>query len=167
MSTCRLNANFYPEVGETGVGEQDLTLSLAPQVSERQSALDRLEKCAEVKEAVEAELYGKFKLILNEKKAKIRRLMEQLSSLSDRNRALEGVVATTVGKPMEGDTPGIRSGDDTDDEVITGDSPGPKTPPTRPVESLLGGASEVVSPPVKRRRRQGTTKPTGQPEIPR
>ncbi len=116
-----------------------------------------------LKEEVEAELYGKFKLVLNEKKAKIRRLMDQLSSLSDRTKALEGTAAR-----VSPDTARDHHGADTDDEMVAKEeSPRPKTPPPKPVESLLGGSSEVVSPPVKRRRRQGTTKPTGQPEIPR
>ncbi|XP_063996166.1 DNA repair protein XRCC4 isoform X2 [Pogoniulus pusillus] len=43
----------------------------------------RLEKCVEAKEELEADLYGRFVLVLNEKKAKIRNLQKLLSEAKE------------------------------------------------------------------------------------
>lgn len=57
-------------------------------VVERQVAIDSLQACASVQKKVEDELYGKFKLILNEKKSKIRKLMESNSHLQEQNEEM-------------------------------------------------------------------------------
>ena len=144
-------------------------------VSERQAALSRLEKCARIKEEVEGELFSKFKVVLNEKKAKIRQLMEQLRALSDQNKSLQLQVSSQAGRAMpsssatdEGDT---HHGEhrETDDEMAES-TPSPKQPSSShpmATSSLLGEGQEVVSPPVKRRRRQTRKKGGGEPEIPR
>nr|XP_002740516.2 PREDICTED: DNA repair protein XRCC4-like [Saccoglossus kowalevskii] len=48
---------------------------------ERASALKRLEKCVEQKEAMENDLYGKFQVTINDKKAKIRHLTSELDKV--------------------------------------------------------------------------------------
>jgi hypothetical protein len=53
--------------------------------SERQTALDDLQASSMELDTIESELHGKFKLVLNEKKAKIRKLMESKSYLADQN----------------------------------------------------------------------------------
>ena len=57
--------------------------------SEHQGALSRLEKCTNLQEDIEKDLFGKFKVILNEKKAKIRQLMERLSTVSEQLKSLQ------------------------------------------------------------------------------
>ena len=141
--------------------------------NERRGALNRLEKYVNIKEDVENDLYGKFKLVLNEKKAKIRRLMDQL--LAEKNKSLHEEVRNdrSASRDLPEKTPPVEEGGDGTDDEICDDltpPPRPKRPPsgsTRAVESLLGGDVEVVSPPVRRRKRQGTKKATKQPDIPR
>ena len=154
---------------------EDLEREKSRLASERQVALSLLDKCANLKEELEGELYGKFKIVLNEKKAKIRRLMEQLETLSDQNKSLQLQVSSHVGGGIpsssaadEGDAH-RRESRETDDEMA-GDTPSPKqpsSPPPMASSSLLGEGQEVVSPPVKRRRRQTRKKGGGEPEIPR
>ena len=128
-------------------------------LNERQAALSRLEKCVNIKEEVEGELFGKFKVVLNEKKAKIRQLMEQNKSLRVQ-RTLPSSSATDEGDTLYGESR------ETDDEMAES-TWSPKQPssshPTA-TSSLLGEGQEVVSP-VKRRRRQ-TRKKGGEPETP-
>lgn len=159
--------------------------------SERQGALARLEKCANLQEDIEKDLFGKFKVVLNEKKAKIRRLMEQLNSVSEQLHNLQQTSKTVVSQPSatnKEDTkedPGNQSENGTDDEMAHSPSPigteqqpprGSPAPATtgQPMESLLGDPSErtISSPPVKRRKRNEGVRPTskvkGQPvELPR
>ncbi|XP_070565466.1 DNA repair protein XRCC4-like isoform X1 [Ptychodera flava] len=47
--------------------------------AERGKALKRLEKCVELKENMEKDLYGKFQVLVNDKKAKIRQLKEEVT----------------------------------------------------------------------------------------
>lgn len=171
--------DYQQEVGDL----QKEKLRLA---SERQGALARLEKCANLQEDIEKDLFGKFSVVLNEKKAKIRRMMDQLSSLSEQLNALQqsnkATVATLV-PATSGDAPSNQSDDATDDEMVHSPSPvtteqrsklSPASTPSMPMESLLGDPREkaISSPPVKRRKRNVGTKPTskvkGQPvELPR
>lgn len=164
--------------------------------SERQGALTRLESCANLQQDIEKDLFGKFKVVLNEKKAKIRRLMEQLTNVSTQLSQLQQSVKQSASKqdapPGTGDggtekRRGRRgsqdSDDETDDEMVHSPSPmvtaghalstpPPPGGPGLPVESLLGDPNEreISSPPVKRRKRNvgATSKVKGQPvELPR
>ena len=159
--------------------------------SERQGALARLEKCSNLQDEIEKDLFGKFKVVLNEKKAKIRRLMEQFSSVSEQLHNLQQSGKTVVSQPQaisedtkEEEDPSNQSENGTDDEMAHSpspvatkqqprSSPAPATP-GKPMESLLGDPSErtISSPPVKRRKRNAGVRPTskvkGQPvELPR
>lgn len=161
--------------------------------SERQGALSRLEKCANLQDDIEKDLYGRFKVVLNEKKAKIRRLMEQLRTISSQLQQTTQH-QSAVNKPSIADgsaekdkEKGDSSHDETDDEIEHSPSPmsteGPAHPSTPPhpsgsrltMESLLGDPDEkeISSPPVKRRKRnvggeRAASKVKGQPfELPR
>ena len=124
--------------------------------NERTAVLQRLEKCVNLKEEIECDLYGKFKLILNEKKAKVRRLMESLNRASS-NQVTEKRTHSTAAVPP--------STDSTDDEVSESDSNN-VTSHTPSPKSKVGGAfkgadsllkddwqPEITSPPAKRRKR--------------
>lgn len=128
---------------------------------ERQSVLDRQEKFVSLKEDIERDLYGKFKLVLNEKKAKIRRLMDQLSEHNRTLQPQDGSSGHQKTQSSEKD-PGNYSSD----ETVT-PSPLPKLAEHERPEPLLGELQETLSPPVKRRRKQEGRRAVGQPEIPR
>lgn len=49
----------------------------------------RFEKCVSAKEAVESDLYNRFILVLNEKKAKIRSLNKLLNEVQEREKNIE------------------------------------------------------------------------------
>ena len=57
-------------------------------IVERQVAIDGLQACSSMQKKIEDELYGKFKLILNEKKSKIRKLTESNAHLQDQNEEM-------------------------------------------------------------------------------
>jgi hypothetical protein len=121
---------------------------------ERDHALMRLRETVNIKEEVEADLYGKFVLYANAKKAKIRSLAEALATLS----ASKGG-ATKSEKHTHRPTAAVES----DEEYNTRESTPPKSPspkpdpPAVPQESILGDnqwLEEPVAPPTKRRKRQ-------------
>lgn len=131
---------------------------------ERQTALDRLESCSSELEAIESELHGKFKLILNEKKAKIRKLIESKAYLVDQNEEMQRQI-------WEMRTGGVQPAS-TESEIEKQNheiSTKEENPPNYPssVESLLSDAPcKPHSPPPTKRRllNKGTKK--GQTEIP-
>ena len=93
---------------------------------------------------VEEELYSKFKMVLNEKKGKIRRLMaglgtQQSSEVSPTPRAREG---GTGGEATggDGDDAEQHDSDQTDDELH---SPSPRQP-TSPQPSTSSGTPSHV-----------------------
>lgn len=57
--------------------------------NERQRALAMLEKCATIKDDIEKDLLGKFKVVLNKNKAKICCVMEQFTSVSEQLHNLQ------------------------------------------------------------------------------
>ena len=132
---------------------------------ERRSVLDRHEKLVSLREDIERDLYGKFKLVLNEKKAKIRRLMDQLSEHDRTVQSQDSSTATSSHLKIQSieKDPGNYSSDETG-------TPSPLPKPVahkHPPEPLLGELQESLSPPVKRHRKQAGRRATGQPEIPR
>ena len=58
----------------------DAKSEYASVVEDRRQLIKRLEQLVIMKEKLETDLYGKFALILNEKKAKIRQLLEERAS---------------------------------------------------------------------------------------
>jgi DNA-repair protein XRCC4 len=117
---------------------QRVNLQLA---QEQQTALERLEHAIRSKEQVEKEMYSKFKLVLNEKKNKIRRLMD-------------GLVTSAAATALE-------------DEVATTSPAGHSSTPPPPPQSTLLGVPELVSPPTKRRKREARCTETKEPDIPK
>ncbi|KAL5484608.1 hypothetical protein EMCRGX_G021137 [Ephydatia muelleri] len=110
-------------------------------VSERQIALDQLEKCVHLKEDLETELFGKFKDVLNTKKSKIRALSEELKRSHVITEPAAEYPAAAVAL----------------------------VPPLHPYWTMLGTMSPPP-PPVKRKRRveqQRRAPPGKQPSIPK
>lgn len=127
-----------------------LTKTKKQLTEERAAALKRLEQCVDLKEEIEGDLYGKFKLVLNEKKAKVRGLMETLKKVK------EGSVTITTNKQSL--TTSTLNDESTDDEVDSDAAsiPSPKTSvPVKHKQTLLEDQQqdEGLSPPVKKRKR--------------
>ena len=150
-------------------------------ITERASALQRLEESVSLKEELERDLYGKFKVVLNDKKAKIRMLDQQVEQLLDESAQQQKLLEAGAGRGNEpGGTASNRvtatgesrsgSGSETDEEVgmptMEVDAPGPSTSSTEhaAASSLLDGEEEGESLPVKRRRRKEASR-TGQPLV--
>ena len=133
--------------------------------TDRAGVLKRLEECVNIKEEIEGELYGKFKLILNEKKAKIRRLMESL------NRQQQGGGARKCNNDNSSTPPQTTLSTDeevSDDMETRGVATTPSPKRKKPVEftgtSLLQddeGQEDVISPPLKKRKRTKNSTNTG------
>ena len=79
---CRMLDHAMAKMAELEVNIEELEAEKERLLRERTVILQRLDKCVSDKEDLESNLYGKFKLVLDEKKAKIRRLMEALTHLS-------------------------------------------------------------------------------------
>ena len=73
--------------------------------SERKKTLSRLEGCVDIKESLEKELFGKFRTILNSKKAKIRHLLEQPSEPADTIASDDSEVDPPSPKRASGEPP--------------------------------------------------------------
>ncbi|NXI44072.1 XRCC4 protein, partial [Galbula dea] len=118
----------------------------------------RLEKCVEAKEELEADLYSRFTLVLNEKKAKIRSLQELLNEAKESAadaKCTRGTTATTqMATGRENDYDG--STDEESEDLTRASLP---SAPERRV-SLLG-SPDVVDTVPRRKRRQRTAKSAG------
>ncbi|NWI84727.1 XRCC4 protein, partial [Pitta sordida] len=119
----------------------------------------RLEKCVEAKEELEADLYTRFVLVLNEKKAKIRSLQKLLreaeESAAEAECTRDGVAPTQVVVKREKDYDGS-----TDEESGTVTQASLPSAPERRDSSLLGSPDMVDAAP-RRKRRQRAAKPAG------
>lgn len=126
---------------------------------ERQTALKSLQKSISLKD-FESEFYGKFKLILNEKKSKIRKLMELKHHLSEQNEEMQGqawaMKSAGISVPIE--EAAVLMPEQQDSNQST------KANPDTHVESLLCDAAfraHNLPPPAKRKHLNsgaGTTK---------
>ena len=128
---------------------------------ERGAALARLEGCVGGQEALEAELFAKFKLVLNDKKAKIHTLLAQLEQASE--------APPPPATPPHDNPPSAAGSDaETDDDLASDDDHAPslhhapslRQPPldltaTCPSDSLFGADARSLSPPAKRKRGRG------------
>ncbi|XP_069557133.1 DNA repair protein XRCC4 [Brachyistius frenatus] len=118
------------------------------------------------KEALEAELYSRFVLLLNEKKAKIRSLQETVSSLQD-TRSSDGPKKKDSAKPDE--TEDDEYGGSTDEEPEEVQTKAASNPPTResstpsPLDDSLSDIMDVA--PCRKRRFRHLRPP--EPEIKR
>ncbi|NXJ05830.1 XRCC4 protein, partial [Odontophorus gujanensis] len=118
----------------------------------------RLEKCVEAKEELEADLYNRFVLVLNEKKTKIRTLQKLLNEAKESavdTKCTSGSITTTqMVKEEENDYDG--STEEESENLIQ--SSLPSVPERR--DSLLG-SPDVISTAPRRKRRQRTINPAG------
>uniref|UniRef100_A0A8B9BUZ3 DNA repair protein XRCC4 n=3 Tax=Anser TaxID=8842 RepID=A0A8B9BUZ3_9AVES len=116
----------------------------------------RLEKCVEAKEELEADLYNRFILVLNEKKAKIRNLQKLLNeakqSAADTKCTRESVATTQMATGQENDYDG--STEDESENLTWSSLPSERN------DSLLA-SPDVINTTPRRKRRQRTVKPAG------
>uniref|UniRef100_A0A803WED8 DNA repair protein XRCC4 n=1 Tax=Ficedula albicollis TaxID=59894 RepID=A0A803WED8_FICAL len=119
----------------------------------------RLEKCVEAKEELEADLYSRFVLVLNEKKAKIRNLQKLLSeareSAVDAKCSRDSIATTQMVIKRENN---YDASTDEESENPTGASL-PSAPERR--DSSLLASPDIVDPAPRRKRRQRAAKPAG------
>ncbi|XP_019861823.1 PREDICTED: DNA repair protein XRCC4-like [Amphimedon queenslandica] len=127
---------------------------------ERSGFIERLTETVNMKDQIEKDLFGKFKLVLNEKKAKIRRLMESLDYFKNKRD-----------KP-QADPPSLSAAADTDneeeeeeegeeeEEELTRDTPPPKPNPIKLAPTTLHNdwSEQSTSPPTRKRKRERGTK---------
>ncbi|XP_064902531.1 DNA repair protein XRCC4 isoform X1 [Columba livia] len=118
----------------------------------------RLEKCVEAKEELEADLYNRFILVLNEKKAKIRSLQKLLNeakeSAADAKCTRDSIAATEMATGTENDYDG--STDEETENLTRASLPSA----AERNDSLLGSPDAIDTAP-RRKRRQRTAKPAG------
>ncbi|XP_072215258.1 DNA repair protein XRCC4 isoform X2 [Excalfactoria chinensis] len=118
----------------------------------------RLEKCVEAKEELEADLYHRFVLVLNEKKTKIRKLQKLLNEAKefavDAQCARNSIATTQMTTEKENDYDG--STEEESENLIQ--SSLPSAPERR--DSLLA-SPDVISTAPRRKRRQRATNPVG------
>ncbi|KFQ09275.1 DNA repair protein XRCC4, partial [Leptosomus discolor] len=128
-------------------------------VSDWSDVEKRLEKCVEAKEELEADLYNRFILVLNEKKAKIRNLQKLLNEAkepaADAKCTRNSVATTQMATGRENDYDGST---DEESENLTRASLPSGAPERR--HSLLG-SPDVIDTAPRRKRRQRTAKPAG------
>ncbi|XP_058720080.1 DNA repair protein XRCC4 [Poecile atricapillus] len=128
-------------------------------LSNSSDAEKRLEKCVEAKEELEADLYSKFVLVLNEKKAKIRSLQKLLSeakeSAVDAKCARDSVATTQMVIKRESNY------DASTDEESKNPARASLPSALEPRDSSLLGSPDIVDPAPRRKRRQRTAKPAG------
>lgn len=131
--------------------------------SQKQEALNSLRNYSVIKETIENELYGKFKHILNEKKAKIRVLMNSKSTLLDQNEEMKRQMRDIQSaQTVDG---AKRSMEDTPSPVARTTSTNVEYPSTN-VESLLSDPYRPPSPPPTKKRLVSKGKRKGKVEIP-
>lgn len=131
---------------------------------ERQIALERLNTCTLAQETLETEIYGKFKLILNEKKAKIRKLIESKSYLSEQNEEMQRQIweLKSHAAPVAEQQP-----EEQQEPSNQVKRKKPSTSTTTDLESLLCDAPlKAPSPPPSKRRQINRGARKGKAEIP-
>lgn len=137
---------------------------------ERKSALDLLEKCTTLKEQAEKELYGKFKLVLNEKKSKIRKLMEIKEHLTEQNEEMQRIIWDLKSAAQSSE----ERQNSPEDALATREAPAIPGPAARvhktnnTMRSLLSdaGACRPPSPPPVKRQRISKPSERGKIELP-
>ncbi|KAM6033780.1 DNA repair protein XRCC4 isoform 2-T2 [Chlamydotis macqueenii] len=118
----------------------------------------RLEKCVEAKEELEADLYNRFILVLNEKKAKIRNLQKLLNeakeAAADAKCTRDSIATTQMTTGRENDYDGST---DEESENLTQAS----LPSAQKQRDSFLGSPDVIDTAPRRKRRQRTAKPAG------
>ena len=138
-------------------------------IVERASILQKLEERVNLKEDLEKDLYGKFKIVLNAKKTKIRALMEQINELLDENAQLQQNLKTKgptdpISQPSSSHKKSSTQYSDSESDTDMGERSGEElfqTPTDLPGPSLLDDDQvDSYSPPVKRTRRRDPSSST-------
>ncbi|XP_038053067.1 DNA repair protein XRCC4-like [Patiria miniata] len=145
--------------------------------TERANALKRLEKCVGMHEEMEKELFSKFQVVLNDKKAKIRRLKQEANSASANNSAKQRTQDIhSSGEESNHEQTVESEGEEvsTDEESKAAKRPPKRTGPSKRVDqdsSLILGeepTNEAAPGGKRRRRREVTNKQTpSKPTVPK
>uniref|UniRef100_A0A8D0BHA5 DNA repair protein XRCC4 n=1 Tax=Salvator merianae TaxID=96440 RepID=A0A8D0BHA5_SALMN len=118
---------------------------------------EQLQKCVERKEELEADLYKKFVLVLNEKKAKIRSLQKCLKEAKE--TVLETTQARdTVAAPRS--KVEIEDYEGSTDEDSENSAQAPASEPTKPRRDSLLSSPDIIDVAPNRKRRQRLQKVT-------
>ncbi|XP_077792371.1 DNA repair protein XRCC4 isoform X3 [Podarcis muralis] len=123
-----------------------------------------LQKCVEAKEELEMELYKRFILVLNEKKAKIRNLQKSLKE------AEEAVLETTQARDTMSTSESKVETEDydgsTDDESENSTQPSTSAAVAKPRrDSLLGSPDIIDVAPSRKRRQRARNVPRAEPKV--
>ncbi|XP_028399929.1 DNA repair protein XRCC4-like [Dendronephthya gigantea] len=135
---------------------------------DRESAISRLDKCIVGKEEMEVDLFQKFVTVLNDKKAKIRRLQETIQQQStEPNPTVKSTADlieddVTADKNRDGDTD-IEMEDSQNKDAVKDTA---KKATTSNIGSDLFQDEEDTAPVRKRRRKQPSRKPARTPSKP-
>nr|XP_034955936.1 DNA repair protein XRCC4 isoform X1 [Zootoca vivipara]XP_034955937.1 DNA repair protein XRCC4 isoform X1 [Zootoca vivipara]XP_034955938.1 DNA repair protein XRCC4 isoform X1 [Zootoca vivipara]XP_034955939.1 DNA repair protein XRCC4 isoform X1 [Zootoca vivipara]XP_034955941.1 DNA repair protein XRCC4 isoform X1 [Zootoca vivipara]XP_034955942.1 DNA repair protein XRCC4 isoform X1 [Zootoca vivipara]XP_034955943.1 DNA repair protein XRCC4 isoform X1 [Zootoca vivipara] len=125
---------------------------------------EQLQKCVEAKEELEMELYKRFVLVLNEKKAKIRSLQKSLKE------AEEAVLETTQARDTMSTSESKVETEDydgsTDDESENPTQPSTSAAVAKPRrDSLLGSPDIIDVAPSRKRRQRARNLPRAEPKV--
>ena len=139
--------------------------------NERRTALNLVQKYSSIKDETEKDLYGKFKLILNEKKSKIRKLIELKDHLTDQNEEMKRVIwnAKSTAQPIKGES--LVAVVEEQDKKGTSSDSHPQSSAHKPetlMKSLLcdAGSCRPPSPPPVKKQRLMMVSEKGKIEIP-
>nr|XP_028603705.1 DNA repair protein XRCC4 isoform X4 [Podarcis muralis] len=124
---------------------------------------EQLQKCVEAKEELEMELYKRFILVLNEKKAKIRNLQKSLKE------AEEAVLETTQARDTMSTSESKVETEDydgsTDDESENSTQPSTSAAAKPRRDSLLGSPDIIDVAPSRKRRQRARNVPRAEPKV--
>ncbi|XP_030180006.1 DNA repair protein XRCC4 [Lynx canadensis] len=113
----------------------------------------RFEKCVSAKEALETDLYKRFILVLNEKKAKIRSLHKLLNEVQEPERNIEREREATTCSEMTADRDAVYD-ESTDEESENLPDPSVLAPATSRDDSIISSPDVTdIAPSRKRRQR--------------
>ncbi|XP_036082208.1 DNA repair protein XRCC4 isoform X2 [Rousettus aegyptiacus] len=120
----------------------------------------RFEKCVDAKEAVETDLYKRFILVLNEKKAKIRSLHKLLSEVQELEKNIEHERETATCSEMTTDRDAVYN-ESTDEEGENIPDPSVLAPDTLRRDDSIISSPDVTDIAPTRKRRQRMQKNLG------
>ena len=154
MTHCSLLEHCIGQMDALSKKVQELEDNCAQLNADKRAALEQLQHQYSTQGDLEDTLYGRFKLVLNEKKSKIRKLMELKAHLTEQNEELQHQVWETKSKGPSPTT--------VDEETVDKDERVKKLSTTvSPLESLLSDTVHRPSsspPPTKRHRPNKPTK---------
>ncbi|KAM9253526.1 DNA repair protein XRCC4 [Dugong dugon] len=120
----------------------------------------RFEKCVSAKETLEADLYKRFILLLNEKKAKIRRLHKLLSEVQELEKNAEHDRKTATCSQVSADKDAVYD-ESTDEESGNQPDPSVLSPATLREDDSIFSSPDVTDIAPSRKRRQQMQKNLG------